>query len=171
MTIIYLVIQYISRAIGFISINSRGSNTQPMMFGGIKTLLILQHHIRISCCSQPPTTIMITHSCMVVSLAFIMPTSFLLDVKVHKFTKPGGSNFCGSDGISTKAQMCDGVIQDWIGSLFPSSLPRVPLGLRTHTMCCMLVTSYPLSPMARSIRTVLGYLPVCMTHKIGLAIM
>ena len=54
---------------------------------------------------------------------------------------------------------------------FPPLLPRVPLDLWTHTMCCMLVTSYPLSPMARGIRTKLGYLAARMSFKIGLGIM
>ena len=165
------MIQYISRATRFTSINSSDSNTQLMMFRGVKTSLILQHHIIISCFLQPPTTIMITHSCMLMSLASIMPTLFLLNVKAYKFTKLDGLNFYGSDGISTKAQTCNGVTQDWIGSLSPLSLLRVPSDLWTHTMCYTLVTSYPLSPMASGIRMKLGYLAACMTCKIGLGIM
>ena len=128
-------------------------------------------HIIKSCFPQPPMTIMITHSCMLMSLASIMPTLFLLDFKAYKFTKLDGLNFYGSDGTSTKAQMCDGVTQDWIWSLFPPSLLRVPSDLWTHTMCCTLVTSYLLSPMARGIRMKLGYLAVRMTRKIGLGVM
>ena len=101
----------------------------------------------------------------------IMPALFLLDVKAYKFTKLDGLNFYRSGGISTKTQTCDGITQDWIGSLFPPSLPRVPSYLWTPTMCCALVTSYPLSPMARGIRTKLGYLAARMTHKIGLGVM
>ena len=103
--------------------------------------------------------------------ATIMPTLFLLDVKAYKFTKLDGLNFYGLGGISMKAQTCDGITRDWIGSLFPPSLPRVPSYLWTPTMCCTLVTSYPLSPMARGIRTKLGYLAERMTHKIGLGVM
>ena len=103
--------------------------------------------------------------------ATIMPTLFLLDIKAYKFTKLDSLNFYGSGGISTKAQTCNGVTRDWIGSLFPLSLPRVPSYLWTHTMCCALVTSYLLSPMARGIRMKLGYLAACMTHKIGLGVM
>ena len=86
----------------------------------------------------------------------IMPTLFLLDVKAYKFTKLDGLNFYGSDGM---------------GLFPPPLLPRVPLDLWTHTICCMLVPSYLLYPMARGIRTKLGYLAACMTHKIGLGVM
>ena len=137
----------------------------------IVNLLLTSDHIIISCFLQPPMTIMITHSCMLVSFTSIMPTLFLLDVKAYKFTKLDSLSFYGSDGISMKAQTCDGVTWDWIGSLFPLLLLRVPLYLWTHTMCCVLVTSYLLSPMARGIRMKLGYLAVCMTRKIGLGVM
>ena len=143
----------------------------PALPKSIVNSLLTSDHIIISCFSQPPTTIMITHSCMLMSLASIMPKLILLDVKAYKFIKPDGLNFYGSDGISTKAQTCGGVTQDWIGSLFPPLLPRVPLDLWTHTMCCTLVISYLLSPMARGIRMKLGYLAAHMTPKIGLDIM
>ena len=58
--------------------------------------------------------------------ATIMSTLFLLDVKAYKLTKLDGLNLYGSGGISMKAQTCDGITRDWIGSLFPPSLPRVP---------------------------------------------
>ena len=103
--------------------------------------------------------------------ATIMSTLFLLDIKAYKLTKLDGLNLYGSGGISTKAQTCDGITQDWIGSLSPPSLPRLPSYLWTPTMCCVLVTSYLLSPMARGIRTKLGYLAARMTRKIGLGVM
>ena len=57
--------------------------------------LLTSDHIIILCFSQPPMTIMITHSCMLMSLASIMPTLFLLDIKAYKFTKLDDLNFYG----------------------------------------------------------------------------
>ena len=108
---------------------------------GIVNLLLTSDHIIISCFSQPLMTIIITHSCMLVSLASIMPMLILLDVKAYKFTKLDGLNFYGSDGISMKAQTCNRVTQDWIGSLSPCCYQGC-LQICGPTLCAVCLSHY-----------------------------
>ena len=104
------------------------------------------------------------HSWHLSSISFTM-------VIIQRTMKLGGLKFYGLDGTSTKAQMCNGAIQNWTWFPFLPSPPKVHLDLLTLTMCCVHVIWYFFFLVARSTWKELVSLAVYMMDLTGLSIM
>ena len=98
------------------------------------------HPTRTSLCLQPPRAIRTIHSFMPAFSASTMPMSFAL-VVIHN-TMKSGLNFYGLDGTNTKAQMCNGVTQNWTRFPILPSPRKVHLDSLTPTMCYVHAISY-----------------------------